>query len=78
MVQTKLIKVYYIWLREVWYLTLLDWENVKKKKLRYLKGNPNYGIKYTNDKNLKIFVDAYYAGDETTRIYLIYIMVPVQ
>lgn len=46
--------------------TLYDWENVKKI-LRYLKGNANYGIKFTTTKDLNICVDADYAGDEETR-----------
>jgi len=37
--------------------SLYDWENVKKI-IKYLKGNPNYVIKYTKNKNLNIYVDA--------------------
>ena len=45
---------------------LEDWENVKRI-MKYLKGNPNYGIKYTNEDDLKIYVDADYGGDKETR-----------
>ena len=44
-----------------------DWNNVLKI-FKYLKGNPNYGIKYTRNNNkLKIYVDADFAGDKETR-----------
>ena len=46
--------------------SLYDWENVKRI-IKYLKGNSNYGIKYTKNKNLNIYVDADYAGDNNTR-----------
>ena len=46
--------------------SLYDWENVKRI-IKYLKGNSNYGIKYTKNKNLNIYVDADYAGDNDTR-----------
>jgi len=46
--------------------TLEDWLNVKKI-FQYLKATENYGIKFTKEKDLKIFVDADYAGDQTTR-----------
>jgi len=43
-----------------------DWLNVIKI-FRYLKGNPNYGIKFTNDENFKVYVDADFGGDTATR-----------
>jgi len=46
--------------------TLEDWENVLKI-FRYLKGSINYGIKVEKNMNLKIFVDADYAGDPGSR-----------
>jgi len=46
--------------------TLEDWFNVKKI-FKYLKTTENYGIKFSKDRNLRIFVDADYAGDEITR-----------
>eukprot|EP00833_Pecoramyces_ruminatium_P015872 jgi/Orpsp1_1/1189904/evm.model.d7180000075388.1 len=47
--------------------TYEEWNNVLKI-FRYLKGNPNYGIKYTRNNNkLKIYVDADFAGDKETR-----------
>jgi len=45
---------------------LEDWENVKRI-MKYLKGNPYYGIKYTNEDDLKIYVDVDYGGDKETR-----------
>ena len=46
--------------------TIEDWHNVKKI-FRYLKGTLNYGIKFSNEKILRVFPDADYAGDEETR-----------
>jgi len=46
--------------------TLEDWFNVKKI-FRYLITTENYGIKFSKNRNLRIFVDADYAGDEITR-----------
>jgi hypothetical protein len=43
-----------------------DWVNVLKI-FRYLKAKPNYGIKFTSDNELKVFVDADFGGDEETR-----------
>jgi len=45
-----------------------DWYNLLKV-FRYLKKNPNYGIKFSyNDKiNLKVYVDADLGGDKETR-----------
>jgi len=43
--------------------TIEDWHNVKKI-FRYLKGTLNYGIKFSNEKTLRVFADADYAGDE--------------
>lgn len=33
--------------------------------LRCLKGNKNYGIKFTNDRNFKIYVNANYEDEDT-------------
>ena len=48
--------------------TYEDWYNVLKI-FRYLKGNPNYGIKftYTNTFNFNVYVDADLGGDKETR-----------
>ena len=45
-----------------------DWYNLLKV-FRYLKKNPNYGIKFSyNDKiNLEVYVDADLGGDKETR-----------
>jgi len=43
-----------------------DWLNVIKI-FRYLKGNSNYGIKFTNEDNFKVYVDADFGGDAETR-----------
>jgi len=43
-----------------------DWMNVKRI-FKYLRGTENYGIKFTKEKLLKIFVDADFAGDTETR-----------
>jgi len=45
---------------------LEDWINVEKI-FKYLKGTENYGIKFSKNSSLKIFVDAVYAGDIDTR-----------
>jgi len=45
---------------------LEDWANVQRI-LKYLKYTINYGIKFTKDKNLRIFVDADYAGDTDSK-----------
>jgi len=45
---------------------LEDWMNVLKI-FRYLKYTKNYGIKIEKGMNLKIFVDADFAGDPNTR-----------
>ena len=52
--------------RKVHQPTLKDWENVLKI-FRYLRGSMNYGIKVEKNMNLKIFVDADYAGDSGSR-----------
>ena len=44
---------------------LEDWDNVKRI-MKYLKGNPNYGIKFTKNNDLSIYVDADYGGDIDT------------
>ena len=46
--------------------TLEDWANVQRI-FKYLKYTINYGIKFTKDKHLRIFVDADYAGDIDSR-----------
>eukprot|EP00833_Pecoramyces_ruminatium_P012507 jgi/Orpsp1_1/1186539/evm.model.d7180000051327.1 len=46
--------------------TLEDWNNVIRI-LRYLKGTPSYGIKFTNDSIIKAYVDADFGGDLETR-----------
>eukprot|EP00833_Pecoramyces_ruminatium_P000880 jgi/Orpsp1_1/1174912/evm.model.c7180000051932.1 len=48
--------------------TYEDWYNVLKI-FRYLKGKPNYGIKFTysNKFNFKVYVDADLGGDKETR-----------
>jgi len=48
--------------------TFEDWYNVLKI-FRYLKGNPNYGIKFTyaNNFNFDVYVDADLGGDKETR-----------
>jgi hypothetical protein len=46
--------------------TMEDWINVEKI-FKYLKGTENYGIKFSKNSSLKIFVDADYAGDIDTR-----------
>ncbi len=45
-----------------------DWYNVLKI-FRYLKGKPNYGIKFTysNNFDFKVYVDADLGGDKVTR-----------
>ena len=43
-----------------------DWINVEKI-FKYLKGTENYGIKFSKNSSLKIFVDADNAGDLDTR-----------
>ena len=43
-----------------------DWINVEKI-FKYIKGSENYGIKFSKNSSLKIFVDADYAGDIDTR-----------
>jgi len=37
------------------------------KILRYLKTTENYGIKFWNDRTLKVYADADYAGDLESR-----------
>jgi len=46
--------------------TLEDWKNVLKI-FNYLQYTRNYGIKIQKGMNLKVFVDADYAGDSNTR-----------
>ena len=48
--------------------TYEDWYNLVKI-FRYLKGNPDYGIKFSYSDNfkLKVFVDADLGGDKETR-----------
>jgi len=46
--------------------TLEDWKNVLKI-FNYLQYTKNYGIKIQKRMNLKVFVDADYAGDSNTR-----------
>eukprot|EP00833_Pecoramyces_ruminatium_P004151 jgi/Orpsp1_1/1178183/evm.model.c7180000064349.1 len=46
--------------------TLEDWNNVIKI-FRYIKYTKRYGIKIEKGRNLKIYVDADYAGDPDTR-----------
>eukprot|EP00833_Pecoramyces_ruminatium_P015598 jgi/Orpsp1_1/1189630/evm.model.d7180000073350.1 len=46
--------------------TYEDWNNVLKI-FRYLKGTKYFGIKFTNNINLNVFVDADLGGDELTR-----------
>jgi len=46
--------------------TIEDCYNVKKI-FKYLKGTLNYSIKFSNEKTLRVFADADYAGDEETR-----------
>ena len=46
--------------------TLEDWTNVERI-LKYLKYTMDYGIKFTKDKHLRIFVDADCAGDIDSR-----------
>jgi hypothetical protein len=46
--------------------TMEDWINIEKI-FKYLKGTENYGIKFSKNSSLKIFVDADYAGDIDTR-----------
>lgn len=48
------------------YPTQENWENVKRI-FKYLKGTMNYGIKFTKNNLLKIYVVADYAGDLETR-----------
>lgn len=43
-----------------------DWLNVIKI-FRYLKGKPNYGLKFTRNCELNVFVDADFGGDLETR-----------
>lgn len=43
-----------------------DWFNVIKI-FRYLKGNQSYGIKFSNNKELQVYVDADFGGDNKTR-----------
>ena len=43
-----------------------DWENVMRI-FKYLKGTINYGIKFSKNGSLKVYVDADYAGDLETR-----------
>ena len=48
--------------------TYEDWYNVLKI-FKHLKGNPNYGIKFTftNNLNFNVYVDADLSGDKETR-----------
>jgi len=46
--------------------TLEDWSNLLRI-FRYLKATENYGIRFSKEKNLKVFADADYAGDISTR-----------
>jgi len=48
--------------------TYEDWYNVLKI-FKYLKGNPNYGIKFTftNNLNFNVYVDTDLGGDKETR-----------
>ena len=46
--------------------TLEEWRNVSKI-FNYLQYTKNYGIKIQKGMNLKVFVDADYAGDSNTR-----------
>jgi len=46
--------------------TLEDWKNALKI-FNYLQYTRNYGIKIQKGMNLKVFVDADYAGDSNTR-----------
>ena len=43
-----------------------DWLNVIKI-FRYLKVNPNYRIKFTNEDNFKVYENADFGGDAQTR-----------
>jgi len=43
-----------------------DWYNVIKI-FRYLKGKPNYGLKYSGNLKLNVYVDANYGGGVETR-----------
>lgn len=42
--------------------TMEDWVNIKRI-LKYLKYTINFGIKFSKDRQLKVFVDADFAGD---------------
>jgi len=46
--------------------TMEDWNNIIRI-LKYLKGTENYVIKFTRERDLKVFVDADFAGDLDTR-----------
>jgi len=43
-----------------------DWNNIIRI-LRYLRGTKNYVIRFTKENDLKVFVDADFAGDLDTR-----------
>jgi len=43
-----------------------DWNNVMRI-LRYLKGTKKFGINFTNNPNVKAYVDSDYGGDLETR-----------
>jgi len=43
-----------------------DWYNVIKI-FRYLKGKPNYGLRYSGNLKLNVYVDADYGGDVESR-----------
>jgi len=46
--------------------TLEDWANIERI-FKYLSYTINYGIKFTMERSLKVYIDADYAGDNESR-----------